>query len=798
MAQKVQVLDIGSWSSKSLELRVPLMGLSVHGARETGHASALEVKTRRAEQLKNARELLPGRRISGDAVTLVMPADKPLNRFIEMPFGERSKIDSVLAFELENHVPFQADESIHDYMVMSKRKDGATLFVSVVSRKDMEEYKELFGTLSIDPRVLIHQAVAFTRLADLCSTPVAKRAAFIDMGHRKTVVTIADGGKFGGCRIVLHGGHDLTKALAERFSISAEEAQTEKHSLHLFPAGDGQAVGRKQEAADCLVEAFKPLVRDIRQCFKALGDVEEVYLFGGGAALGGVDTFLASALGKPVALLHPSMLKISWSADGEGDGLQYISAIAAGYAGHKGSDSQRINFRQGEYAYEGDFKYVRGRLIYLAFLVAFLMAAFATPQVFRYQAVIQQEAELREETASLSEKILGEPLDDWDEVMGRLEEMPSSEVWTVFPDLSAHEVYWEVADVIARIDGTSTGEAPTPAEPAAVPAGTPAAEVPPGASPPGEPVLAPDGTAAVEGAVGDMAAGGSLSEAEGGEATPPAAPVVDNLHHLEMNQVRIDGASRTAAGEGVVEFTGNASSVATMELFLSKVGQHPCFHNVQRTKQEMLKATPGKEGWWRFTVEFTVSCPKKALDELKKGEGDKELKEGAEPGKSEQGAGGKKGGDGKKEASATGKRALGPAGEEGGSDVKKDGGETAPERTPPPDRGKEKGKDDNGDSGPGANVRPRGNPETPAELGLEPAVGATADSPTQIPDRPRRTPTGSAARGVITGGTRLPPADVGGRSAIRSIRRDLRNTQPGMPILPDRGVRTNTLLEGGE
>ena len=80
-----------------------------------------------------------------------------------------------------------------------------------------------------------------------------------------------------------------------------------------------------------------------------------------------------------------------------------------------------------------------------------------------------------------------------------------------------------------------------------------------------------------------------------------------------------------------MEFTGNASSVATMDLYLSMVGKHPCFNNVQRTKQEVLKATAGKEGWWRFTVEFNVSCPRKAAEEMAKekeaeapGDGEKE------------------------------------------------------------------------------------------------------------------------------------------------------------------------------
>lgn len=745
MAQKVTVLDLGSWSLKRVDLRVPLVGLAVSGAKEVGNSSALEAKNRRAEQLKGLRELLPRHRLSGDAVTLVMPAEKPLNRFVEMPFSQRSKIDSVLAFELENYVPFQANQFVHDYIVMQKRKNGATLFVSLVPRREMEEHEELFATFNLDPRVVIHQAVASARLAELCSSPVARRAAFIDMGHRKTVVTIVENGRFAGCRVIVQGGYDLTRALAERFGMSAEEAEAEKHSLHLYPAGDGLAVGHKQEAADCLLEALAPLVRDLRQTFKGMGAVDEVYLFGGGAKLGGVDSFLSSALGRPVALLHPSMLKVPSSLDG--NELQYVSAIAAGFAGYRGSDAQRINFRQGEFAYEGDFKFLRGRLLYLAVVLTCLMAAFATPQALRYKAATQQELRLRDTVAALSEKILGERTDDWDEVLGRLEQMPSAEVWTVFPDLSAYEVYWEVADIIARIDGTPTGEAPRP-EDGATPG--PDQEKASSAQTPG---TAPDGEP------GSGIARGPLTPNEGGEnAGDRGSEASDNLHHLDMNQIRIDSSTRTAAGDGVVEFTGNASSVATMELFLSKIGQHPCFRNVQRTKQEMLKATPGKEGWWRFTVEFTVSCPKKALQELKKGEEER---------------GGELGGEGSNQTGKREETGMTREKQKGGASKKEDLGQKAERNDEEAQRGSNTGrkerKDRKNSRGEKKEEKEEGKSET---QGSAPAAGRTGVGMESV--RPRRLegePSGPASN--------TPPGPN-----FHSIGRDLRNIRPFERVLP--------------
>lgn len=597
MAQKVQVLDLGSYSVKSVHGRVPFIGFGVVSAEAVPCVSAVEPKTRKTEQFKATRDLLSGKRLTGDAVSFMMPADRIMNRVIDLPFSDRRKIDQVLGFELENHVPHDPEEMCYDYVIRSKSKTGARLFVSVVQRKEMEELYDQFSSFDVDPRVVGHQELANARLAELLPDPVQDPVAFVDVGHRKTVVSIVGPDGVLGVRTILMGGWDLTRALSEKFSQPMADAEREKHSAHLYPAGEGVAVGRLQEVADCLTETLAPLVRDMRQTFKGIALPSTVYLFGGTARLNGLDQYLARTLGVSVTVLFPSALKVSVAEDA--DGPEFVSAMAHAYNSQKGGEAQRINFRQREFAYEGDFKFVRGRLIYLAVMVLFLAGVLATPQVLKYRSYEEQRELLHTQLVELSSTILGEELDDWQDILDMLDQMPPSEVWTVFPDLTAHEVFWEVADIVARIEGQPTGEK-APVLPVAE-------EKTADGAPP------PDGVA--------LPAGMEAPPNEAGEAVPEpelTGEVQDVVHRLEFNQIRIDGASRTAVGGGAVDFTGNAGTVATMELFETRVGQHPCFHNVSRSKQENLKATPGKEGWVRFTVEFTVDCPDETAEDKKK------------------------------------------------------------------------------------------------------------------------------------------------------------------------------------
>lgn len=617
MAQKLIVLDLGSYSCKSLVARFPVTGIGLGEAKEGVCPSALEAKTRRADQLRIAKEQLPGKRLTADSVTYAFPAEKVLNRSMELPFTDRRKIDQVLGFELENHVPMGADELAFDYVILEKKKSSARLFAGVVPTKDMEELKETFGTLNIDPRFALHQGVALASLAEMMGLKGAQRVAFVDIGHRKTVVTLAKGVQFAGCRTIMTGGYDLTKALADEMGIEPVEAEKEKHQAHLFPAGEATAVGRVQQVADCLQAQLVSLARDLHQTFRSLGEVDRIYLFGGGARLTGVDQFLSSKLGRPVELLYPSHLR---AAVPEAlDALQYTGGLAVAYAAVRTGAQKVVNFRQGEYAYVGDLRFLRGRMVYLSMMLPSVLALMLVPLFIQHAELVDQEALLAEELAAVSERVLGEPLSDPAETLARLEEVPSSDVWTVFPDMTAPEIYWAVADIIAQIDGKPTGEPPPSVDPSAVdPAG--AAPVDPAAkgdNPTAIPSF-PDPAATGGGAgVGLLPSLGAIPGAEGAEGAvpelpkePPQAPV----HRLEMNVLNIAAPSLTAVGPGTLTFEGDASSVATMELFITKLGQHRCFKSIQRTQQSVLEASEGKKGWSRFRLEITVTCPSRSSE----------------------------------------------------------------------------------------------------------------------------------------------------------------------------------------
>ncbi|GEM_PF-6674478 len=647
MAQKMMVMDLGGYSSKVLAVRFPLTGMGLAGVTEAVCPSALEAKTRRSEQLRQAREALPAKRLTADSVSLVFPADKVLNRTIEMPFTDRSKIDQVLAFELENHVPMASDELVFDYLMLERRKSSAKIFAGVVALKEMEEFREAWTGLNIDPRVVPHQGVALGFLGEMMGTK-GETAAFVDIGHRKTVVTVVRNNRFVGSRTILAGGYDLTRALSEELGVEMDEAEREKHQAHLFPAGDAVAVGRVQQIADALLSQLVPLVRDLHQTFKALGEPEKVYIFGGGARLGGIETFVSSRLGLPAVLLYPSHLRVA--VPESLNSLQYTSCIACAYSAFRASSHKSINFRQGHFAYVGDLRFLRGRMVYLGMMVPTLLMLSLVPSYLKHKDLVEREAQLALALADVSEQVLGESIEDPDEILSRLTEVPPPDVWTVFPEMTAPEVYWAIWDIITQIDGTPTGEpAEEPIE---------EAEVGKADDPLGGAGMLPtlDGLGALPG-------DGEVVEAE------PAEPEIPT-HKLELYSMTIVSSGRTGSGSGSISFKGYASSVATMELFIARLGQHRCFKSIQRTRQDQLQSSD-RLGWSSFTLEIVVSCPAKAESkaEEEKGEALGKGEAGAKGSGSSKGDGSGKGSGASKEETGTKSPSsgMGEAGELGGA-----------------------------------------------------------------------------------------------------------------------------------
>jgi len=601
MAQKLKAVDLGSWSLKVVTLNRTLVGTGVAGVEERPMASRGDGKGREREAWKLLREVFGEKKLAGEAVTVGYPGERVLNRRLEVPFTDRSKVDQILPFELEQHVPYPADEIVGDYVMRKagKGSSGADLFVSVVPRPDMDELMGELESAKLDPRVIGHPVMAMSKLEGLLRTGGSvEPMLLVDMGHSKTLAVLVLNGAILGVRSILRGGMALTRRVSKGLSVDMDEAERIKHAAHLFPAGQGEeGEGRTHEVAAWLREELLPVVRDLKVLLRSVAPDADipVHIFGGGARLQGITEFLTAELDRRVEILEASQLKLAIPSDLDDPGV--VPALALALDSVRGGDGARINFRRLAAPYVGDFRNLRGRLAYLGVMAFLMVVAFITPSFLKYQAMSEMNETLEGEILALSEEILGEPMEDYDEVLSAFEGVPGAASWIVYPDMTGLEAFYEVEAVVASIDGTDVeGAADEELLPEIAPE-------------PAEAELSPEELA--------------LLELEGELPTPedevPAEPAAPRTHGLKMNRIVVDMTNETKGISGVVEFSGDCSSVATLELFETAVEKHPCFHNVVRSDQQVLMSDAERKGWQRFSLNFNVACPKEK--DRKKGEG---------------------------------------------------------------------------------------------------------------------------------------------------------------------------------
>ncbi len=590
MAQKFKAVDLGAWSLKVVTLNRTLVGTGLARVEEHPMASRADGKGRDRETWKLLREVFGEKKLAGDAVTVGYPGERVLNRRLEVPFTDRSKVDQILPFELEQHVPYPADEIIGDYTLRkaSGKGGGADIFASVVPREDIEEMIRELDAAKLDPRVIGHPILAMSKIEGMIrSSGSLEPMLLVDMGHSKTLAVLVLGGAILGVRSILRGGMVLTRRIARGLSVDMEEAERIKHGAHLFPAGQGEeGEGRTHEVAAWLREELVPVVRDLKVLLKTVSADADipVYLFGGGARLQGLPEFFSAELGLRAEILEASQFKVAIPADLDDPGM--IPALVLALDSVKGGDGGRINFRRLAFPYAGDFRNLRGRLVYLGLMAFLMVLAFITPSFLKYQAMSDMNEILKEEILGLSDEILGESLDDYDEVMSAFEGMPGAESWTVYPDMTGLEAFYEVEAVIATIDGLT------------VEGGEEDLILPEVAASPPEMTPEEQALAELEGALPSP------------DEIPPVMPTEPLTHGLKMNRIVVDMTNEAKGVSGMVEITGDCSSVATLELFETAVEQHPCFHNVVRSDQQVVVSDAERKGWQRFSLNFNVACPK--------------------------------------------------------------------------------------------------------------------------------------------------------------------------------------------
>lgn len=460
MAQRIIGIDIGAAGVKVVQLGTSIRGYSVISVDEEPLPEAstdgppAEVFLARAKQaLLKLRERGA---LHADMFVTGLPGEYASTRLVRLPFDDAKRIEATLPFEVESQIPFDLDEVVLTSRVLAGHvNDQTDVLVGIAKKSDVAAFLTMLKSVGIDPKHLEFDALALEELyrqllarsdshEPVVTTPggtmiergpdaYPAASAVVDIGRERTAICVIAQDQAVAARTILRGGVDLTRALAKDFGLSLAEAETGKlREAYIEVSGSPAAYPEQQRISTCLIAALQPIVREIRQSIHAAlaqrrVRVARVFLCGGGARVPNLDLYLAAQLNVEVRWaneIRSTLAPALTTPPGEQPRDMSHMAKALGYAlcGYAAGKSERLDFRQGDFAYRGDFEFLEG---HVAQIVAGLMVVALLLGLNGYAAhfsITHQEAALVSRQQEACQKILGREMKSAERCLAMIQE----------------------------------------------------------------------------------------------------------------------------------------------------------------------------------------------------------------------------------------------------------------------------------------------------------------------------------------------------------------------------------------
>jgi Tfp pilus assembly PilM family ATPase len=279
------------------------------------------------------------------------PLDGGTVKLVRLPFGDRKAILKALPSEVEAAVPWDLEDMVLGTHVIEATPTGSRTACFIAPRDDVRARVEALRNVGSEPRTLVFDADVLASYSD------GGVQTIVDVGHRRTVIALAQDGKLVAARLVPAGGADLTTAIAQSTGWSLADAEAAKHTARV-PAPAGVVDGWDDDDATAtdvagppawhapLVVAVDAWIADLRAELIALEDetglgIDEILTCGGGSRLGGLEGRLAQAIGVGVRQVVVP----------DGHGPEFALALALARVG--ANEREATDLRVGDLAFHG-------------------------------------------------------------------------------------------------------------------------------------------------------------------------------------------------------------------------------------------------------------------------------------------------------------------------------------------------------------------------------------------------------------------------------------------------------------
>lgn len=346
-------LDIGSSSIKAVELNTAFGRteiLEYHEREITSGVSALE----------SARELILNLKKKPDKIVTNLRSNRVTIRNLKLPTRDKKAIKSSIQFELEDDLPFEADQLSYEYVNLGTVGSETSIHVAATTKTNIAELLALMAEHDLNPDILTTESCAYRALFKKISqslTTADHPTMLLQLGHERSTISIQNHGNPVVCREINWGSREMSVALSKRYNLPFEAAEKAKiESGFVLPLSQLDEVSEEQrDFASTVFESLLPLIRDIKQadlsCKNVTGQrVGQLYLSGPTALLPGLAATFSEELKMSATILRPlSSMGSSGVTYSEQTDVRFTLALGLALCATSSEKNALINFRKGEF-----------------------------------------------------------------------------------------------------------------------------------------------------------------------------------------------------------------------------------------------------------------------------------------------------------------------------------------------------------------------------------------------------------------------------------------------------------------
>ena len=183
-------------------------------------------------------------------------------RFIQFPQMKREDLRNAISFEIDQYIPFKANEVVWDFCVLEENLTmasgggkGMNILLVAVKREDLTAYLQAFQDAGLQINLIDIDAVAVINALEFFHPEsVQATVGILDIGTEISTLSIIQNGMPRFIRDISYGSFDILKRLKRKLGLSHEQAM-EQMSEDRAPT---------PEALSVIKEGLGDLISDLR------------------------------------------------------------------------------------------------------------------------------------------------------------------------------------------------------------------------------------------------------------------------------------------------------------------------------------------------------------------------------------------------------------------------------------------------------------------------------------------------------------------------------------------------------